>query len=74
MATCYLIIKKSYPTKAESRILGFVINDIFKIKKDSYWVLSDHHLTLPNGDSNGVFMTVFKTINGIWKIDIDLSY
>ena len=65
--------KKGYPTKAESGTLRFVINDISKIENDNYWVMGEYHLTRPVGNANGVFMIIFKKINGQWKIVADMS-
>lgn len=65
--------KKGYPTQAESGTLNFVINDISKIENDSYWVMGEYHLTRSVGDANGVFMIIFKKINGQWKIVADMS-
>ena len=65
--------KKGYPTKAESGTLRFVINDISKIENGNYWVMGEYHLTRPVGDANGVFMIIFKKIDGAWKIVADMS-
>ena len=65
--------KKGYPTKAESGTLRFVINDISKIETESYWVMGEYHLTRPVGNANGIFMIIFKKINGEWKIVADMS-
>ncbi|SDS23677.1 YybH family protein [Winogradskyella sediminis] len=65
--------KKGYPTKAESGTLHFVINDISKIEGDNYWVMGEYHLKRQAGDANGVFMIIFKKIDGEWKIVADMS-
>ena len=65
--------KKVYPTKAETGTLRFVINDISKIESNSYWVMGEYHLTREVGDANGVFIIIFKKINGQWKIVADMS-
>jgi len=65
--------KKSYPTKAESGPLKFVINDVSKIEGDNYWVMGEYHLKRQIGDANGVFIIIFKKINGDWKIIADMS-
>jgi hypothetical protein len=65
--------KKVYPTKAESGTLNFVINDISRIKGDNYWVMGEYHLKRDIGDANGVFIIIFKKINGEWKIIADMS-
>ena len=65
--------KKGYPTKAESGTLNFVINDISKIEGDNYWVMGEYHLKREAGNANGVFIIIFKKINGEWKIIADMS-
>jgi hypothetical protein len=65
--------KKSYPTKAESGTLKFVISDISKIETKSYWVMGEYHLTRDVGDAKGTFIIIFKKIDGQWKIVADMS-
>jgi len=65
--------KKGYPTKAESGTLNFVINDISKIEGDNYWVMGEYHLKREVGNADGVFIIIFKKINGEWKIIADMS-
>ena len=65
--------KKRYPTKDHSGILNFKINDISKIDKNSYSVMGEFFLSRPIGDANGIFMIIFKRINGEWKIIADTS-
>ena len=65
--------KKGYPTKDHSGTLNFKINDITPISEDAYYVMGEYHLTRPVGDANGVFMIIFKKINGEWKIVADTS-
>lgn len=65
--------KKGYPTKAESGTLNFVINDISKIEEGNYWVMGEYHLKRPIGDTDGIFIIIFKKINGQWKIIADMS-
>lgn len=65
--------KKSYPTKAESGTLKFIINDISKIEGNNYWVMGEYHLKRQAGDADGVFIIIFKKINGEWKIVADMS-
>jgi ketosteroid isomerase-like protein len=65
--------KKSYPTPSDSGILEFIINDVSKIETGNYWIMGDYHLKRPIGDANGVFMIIFKKINGQWKIVADMS-
>jgi len=65
--------KKGYPTKEDSGTLTFTIDDISKIDKDSYWVMGQYHLKRSVGDANGVFIIIFKKIEGMWKIVADMS-
>ncbi|KFB01598.1 hypothetical protein IA57_07145 [Mangrovimonas yunxiaonensis] len=65
--------KKNYPTKAESGELKFVINDLTKIENDTYYVMGEYHLTRRIGNSNGVFIIIFKKLDGQWKIIADMS-
>ena len=65
--------KKGYPSKAESGTLNFVINDISKIEGDNYWVMGEYHLKRQVGDADGVFIIIFKKIDGAWKIIADMS-
>ncbi len=65
--------KKSYPSKNESGILKFVINDISRIENNSYWVMGEYHLDRPIGKAKGVFTIIFKFIDGKWKIVADMS-
>ncbi|QXP74004.1 nuclear transport factor 2 family protein [Tenacibaculum sp. AHE15PA] len=65
--------KKGYPTKDYSGELKFKVNDISKINNDAYFVMGAYHLTRKVGNANGVFMIIFKKINGEWKIIADTS-
>lgn len=65
--------KKGYPTQAESGTLTFTLDDISKISIDNYWVMGQYHLKREVGDANGVFIIIFKKINGEWKIVADMS-
>ena len=65
--------KKGYPTKEDTGTLKFVIDAINQIDSNSYYVMGQYHLTRSVGDANGVFMIVFKRINGEWRIISDLS-
>lgn len=65
--------KKGYPTKEHSGTLNFKINDISKISDNSYWVMGEYFLKRSVGDANGIFMIIFKKINGEWKIVADTS-
>ncbi len=65
--------RKRYPTKAHTGTLRFKINDLSEIEDGSYFVLGEYHLTREAGDANGIFMIIFKMINGEWKIIADMS-
>ncbi|MCG2460754.1 nuclear transport factor 2 family protein [Flavobacteriaceae bacterium F89] len=65
--------KTSYPTKAETGTLTFVLKDIHEIAKDAYWVMGTYHLARLSGDAQGKFMVIFKRIDGKWKIVADSS-
>lgn len=65
--------KRGYPTKAEIGTLNFVINDISRIENDNFWVMGEYHLKREVGDADGIFIIIFKNINGEWKIVADMS-
>ncbi|MCA0152049.1 nuclear transport factor 2 family protein [Winogradskyella vincentii] len=65
--------KKRYPTKRETGTLNFVINDISRIEGNNYWVMGEYHLKREIGDANGIFIIIFKQINGEWKIIADMT-
>ena len=65
--------KKGYPTKEHSGTLNFTIKDISKIDEGNYWVMGEYHLKRSVGDANGVFIIIFKKIDGEWKIVADMS-
>ena len=65
--------KKRYPSKDHFGHLEFKINDISKIGEDSYYVMGAYSLKRSIGDANGIFMIIFKKINGKWKIIADTS-
>ena len=65
--------KKGYPTKEHSGTLTFKVNDISKITNGAYSVMGEYHLKRAVGDANGVFMIIFKKIQGEWKIITDTS-
>ncbi|MEE9407169.1 MAG: nuclear transport factor 2 family protein [Polaribacter sp.] len=65
--------KKGYPTPDHSGKLKFKINDITRIEKASYYIMGEYHLTRKVGDANGIFMIIFKKIDGEWKIVADTS-
>lgn len=65
--------EKSYPTEEHTGKLSYKINDITKISNDAYFVLGEYHLKRNVGNVDGVFMFVFKRIDGKWKIIADTS-
>lgn len=65
--------KKGYPTKEHAGQLEFTINDVSKIDTSSYFVMGEYHLTRTIGDAHGVFLVLFKKIDGQWKIIADMS-
>ncbi|MCC1483093.1 YybH family protein [Winogradskyella immobilis] len=65
--------KRNYPTKADTGTLNFVLNDISKIEGNNYWVMGEYHLKREVGDADGVFIIIFKKIDGEWKIIADMS-
>ncbi len=65
--------KKGYPTKNEAGTLNFEITDVSQIENNNYWVMGEYHLKRDIGDANGVFMIIFKRIDGKWKIVADMS-
>jgi len=64
---------KRYPSKEHTGILDFTINDVSKVTPDSYFVMGEYHLVRSVGNADGVFMIIFKRINGVWKIVADTS-
>lgn len=65
--------KKGYPSKEHTGTLKFVINEVSNIDKASYYVMGEYHLERSVGNSDGVFMIIFKKIDGQWKIIADTS-
>jgi len=65
--------KKAYPSKDHTGKLSFKINDISPITDGAYFVLGEFHLKREVGNATGIFMLVFKKINGKWKIIADTS-
>jgi hypothetical protein len=65
--------KNNYPTKADTGTLNFVIRDVSKIENNNYWVMGEYHLKRDAGDADGVFIIIFKKIDGEWKIIADMS-
>jgi ketosteroid isomerase-like protein len=65
--------KKGYPTKEHTGTLKFKINAISEINTDAYYVMGEFFLKRSVGDANGIFMIIFKKIDGEWKIIADTS-
>ncbi len=65
--------KRAYPTKDHTGKLNFKINDISKISEGAYYVMGEYHLKREVGNADGIFMIIFKKINGDWKIIADTS-
>ncbi|MFV0540307.1 MAG: YybH family protein [Aestuariibaculum sp.] len=65
--------KRAYPTKEHTGKLSFKINSISKINDEAYYVLGEYHIKRDMGNATGIFMIVFKKINGKWKIIADTS-
>ncbi|MFC7358034.1 YybH family protein [Jejudonia soesokkakensis] len=65
--------KKGYPTKADSGTLNFTIESMTPIENKSYYVMGQYFLKRTVGDANGVFMIIFKKIDGQWKVVADMS-
>lgn len=62
-----------YPTAAYTGTLSFKINAVNPIAPDAYYVLGEFHIKRDIGNADGIFMLVFKKINGEWKIIADTS-
>ncbi|MEL0455587.1 nuclear transport factor 2 family protein [Flavobacteriaceae bacterium SZ-1-7] len=65
--------QKAYPTEAHTGKLSFKINDITQISDAAYYVLGEYHIKRDMGNADGIFMLIFKKINGEWKIIVDTS-
>ncbi len=65
--------QKGYPSKEHTGTLRFVIKEISKINRASYYVLGEYHLERSVGNADGIFMIIFKNIDGQWKIIADTS-
>jgi len=64
---------KAYPTKEHTGKLNFRINDVSKINEGAYYVLGEYHIKRDIGNADGLFMLIFKKVNGEWKIIADKS-
>lgn len=65
--------KKGYPTKEHTGNLSFTIDAMTQIEEGSYYVMGQFHLVREAGNASGVFLIVFRKIEGEWKIIADLS-
>jgi hypothetical protein len=65
--------KNRYPSRDYTGELNFTIDAISNIEKGSYYVMGQYHLKRSVGDANGIFMVIFKKIDGMWKIIADSS-
>lgn len=65
--------KKGYPSKDHTGTLNFTIDAITKIEENSYHVMGQYHLVRNVGNANGVFLIIFKKIDGEWRIVADMS-
>ncbi len=65
--------KKSYPSKEYTGNLSFTFDAVAKIEDNSYYVMGQFHLVRDAGNANGVFLIIFRKIEGEWKIIADLS-
>jgi len=65
--------KQAYPTPEHTGILSFKINAISKITDEAYYVMGEYHLKRTVGNATGIFMIIFKRIDGEWKIIADTS-
>jgi hypothetical protein len=65
--------KQAYPTPDHTGILSFKINAISKITDEAYYVMGEYHLKRTVGNATGIFMIIFKRIEGQWKIIADTS-
>lgn len=65
--------KKGYPTAEDSGTLSFTIESMTQISEGSYYVMGRYHLSRAKGNAEGVFMIIFKKIDGAWKIVADMS-
>lgn len=65
--------KKGYPTKEHTGNLSFTLDAITQIEANSYYVMGQFHLIRDAGNANGVFLIIFRKIEGEWKIIADLS-
>jgi len=65
--------KKGYPNNSYAGQLRFEIEDATAIEENSYYVMGRFFLKREMGDAQGIFMLIFKRIDGQWKIVADMS-
>lgn len=65
--------KKGYPSKEYTGTLKFTVDAITKIEENSYHIMGQYHLVRNVGNANGVFLIIFKKIDGEWRIVADMS-
>ena len=65
--------KKGYPSREFTGTLTFTVDAVTKIEDNSYHVMGQYHLVREKGNANGVFLIIFKKIDGEWKIVADMS-
>ncbi|PQB03481.1 YybH family protein [Aureitalea marina] len=65
--------KRGYSNKEVAGTLNFTLESITPIEEGSYYVMGRFHLERPMGDARGIFMIIFKKIDGQWKIVADMS-
>jgi ketosteroid isomerase-like protein len=65
--------KKGYPSKEYTGTLKFTIDAITKIEEGAYYMMGQFHLVRDAGNANGVFLIIFRKIEGEWKVIADLS-
>lgn len=65
--------KKHYPDKDALGTLKFTIVELYKVDKNTAFMIGKFHLCRTNGDVNGAFSLVWKKIKGEWVIISDHS-
>ena len=65
--------KKSYPDRSNTGELKFTVESLTPIESDSYYMMGRYYLTREIGDAKGIFIIIFKRIDGEWKIVADMS-
>ena len=65
--------KKGYPDKSYAGELNFKLESITPIESDSSYVMGRFYLTREVGNAEGIFLIIFRRIDGEWKIVADMS-